>query len=170
MPPFHDSRFDVSATRSERTLLEAFLEFERDALERKCAGLSDSQLCSQPLATSPGMSLAGLVRHLATVERWYFQGIVAQDFPGSLYDHDTDEAFTGAHASSRTEAFGTWRKEVEAARAACEGCTLDASFTHPEGGAEFTLRWVYLHMIDEYARHLGQADMLREAIDGITGE
>jgi uncharacterized damage-inducible protein DinB len=169
MTAFHDARFDLTAGTPDRDLLEAFLEFQRDALERKCADLSDDQLCSRPLDTSAGMSLAGLVRHLATVERWYFRAIVGQNFPGPLYDHDSDEAFTAAHISSRAEAFGAWEAEVMAAREVCASHELDDMFPHPDGG-DYTLRWVYLHMIDEYARHLGHADLLREAIDGRTGE
>jgi hypothetical protein len=165
-----DVRFDVPAAASERELLELFLEFQRTALERKCAGTTDAEFCSQPVSTSPGMSLAGLVRHLATVERWYFRAVVAADFPGSLYDHESDEAFAGAGSSSHEEAFGVWRREVAAARDIAAAVELDTVVVHPATGKEYPFRWVLLHMIDEYARHLGHADLLREAIDGTTGE
>jgi hypothetical protein len=165
-----DHRFDVAETASEGDLLDVFLEFQRSALERKCAGISDAELCSRPLPTSPAMSLAGLVRHLATVERWYFRAVIADDFPGSLYDHESDEAFTGAGSSSHAEAFGTWRGEVDAARRVRREVDLGTLVVHPVTGRRYPVRWVLLHMIDEYARHLGHADLLREAIDGATGE
>jgi hypothetical protein len=165
-----DPRFDVPAAASERDLLEVFLEFQRSALERKCAGTTEAEFCSRPLPTSPGMSLAGLVRHLATVERWYFRAVVAGDFPGSLYDHESDEAFAGAGSSSHAEAFGVWHREVDAARDIAAGVGLDTVVVHPATGHGYPVRWVLLHMIDEYARHLGHADLLREAIDGATGE
>jgi len=132
-------------------------------------GLDDAALGRQPLATS-ALSLAGIVRHLAVVERWYFQGTLGQRFPGELYDDATDAAFTDAHTSSPDEAFGTWAREVEVSRSIIDGLALDDVRTNPDNNQQHSMVWVLTHMIDEYARHLGHADLLREAVDGSTGE
>lgn len=167
-----DQRFALSPTADERTLLEEFLDFQRDALVRKCEGLSDEQLRSRPVPSS-GLSLIGLVRHLATVERWYFQGVVADaPWPGDLFDltDDFDAPFHDVADATGPETFALWRDQVAAARRIAAARPLDAIGRTPGTGAERSLRWVLTHMIDEYARHLGQADILREAIDGRTGE
>ncbi|MCZ7436226.1 DinB family protein [Micromonospora sp. WMMC241] len=167
-----DRRFALPATADDRTLLDTFLDFQRDALVRKCADLSDEQLRSRPVPSS-SLSLLGLVRHLATVERWYFQGVVADEpWPGDLFDltDDFDAPFHDvAHATGR-ESFALWREQVAASRRIAAARPLDAIGRTPGTGAERSLRWVLTHMIDEYARHLGQADILREAVDGLAGE
>ncbi|SCG46198.1 DinB family protein [Micromonospora humi] len=166
-----DRRFALPATADERTLLDTFLDFQRDALVRKCAGLSDEQLRSRPVPSS-SLSLLGLVRHLATVERWYFQGVIAEAFPGDLFDltDDFDAPFHDVADAGGPETFALWRAEVAASRRIAAARSLDAIGRTPGTGAERSLRWVLTHMTDEYARHLGQADILREAIDGRTGE
>ena len=164
-----DERFLLSPGSSERELLITFLEFQRNALIRKCAGLTDDQLRSRPIPSST-LSLVGLVRHLATVERWYFQAVIDGHFPGSLFDHESDEAFSDVDSATGEAAFGTWSREVNVSRRITEEHELDATGTIPPDGPTLTLRWVLLHMIDEYARHLGHADVLREAIDGAIGE
>jgi hypothetical protein len=163
-----DSRFALTPESTEREVLTTFLEFQRDALVRKCTGLTDEQLRSRPVPSS-GISLIGLVRHLATVERWYFQAVLADDFPGSLFDHESDAAFQDIAAATREESFRIWSTEVDVSRRITDGLELDAVGSLPSGQL-LTLRWVLTHMIDEYARHLGHADIVREAIDGVTGE
>ena len=150
-------------------MLEVFLEFQRDALVRKCRGLTDEQMRSRPVPSS-NVSLIGLVRHLATVERWYFQAVIADQFPGSLFDHESDAAFNDIEHAGADENLAIWREEVEVSRRIAAERQLDHVGVHPDTGAEFSLRWVFIHMIDEYARHLGHADIVREAIDGATGE
>lgn len=169
MDEFDDTRFALDAGAGEREVLETFLEFQRDALARKCRGLSDDQLRLRPIPSS-GLSLIGLVRHIATVERWYFQGVLAGSSPGSIYDHDSNEAIEDLGNASRAEAFGHWTAEVEASRRVAAGLGLDDAALNPSTGTHQSLRWVLVHMIDEYARHLGHADMIAEAIDGRTGE
>ncbi|MFG1674767.1 DinB family protein [Micromonospora sp. NPDC049282] len=170
--PLSDRRFALSSTADERTLLDTFLDFQRDALVRKCEGLSDEQLRSRPVPSS-GLSLIGLVRHLATVERWYFQGVVADaPWPGDLFDltDDFDAPFHDVADATGPETFALWGEQVAVSRGIAAARSLDAVGSTPGSGAERSLRWVLTHMIDEYARHLGQADILREAIDGRTGE
>ncbi|MET8906890.1 DinB family protein [Micromonospora sp. NPDC004551] len=166
-----DERFALAATVDERALLETFLDFQREALVRKCAGLTDAQLRLRPVPSS-GLSLIGLVRHLATVERWYFQAVLAEAFPGDLFDltGGPDAPFTDVAGATGAETFALWRAEVATSRRITAERPLDAVGRHPDSGREYPLRWILAHMIDEYARHLGHADILREAIDGRTGE
>jgi hypothetical protein len=166
-----DGRFELPADIDERTLLIRFLEFQRDALVRKCAGLTDEQLRRHAVPSS-NLTLLGLVRHLAGVERWYFQGVVAGDFPGSLYTatDDPDEDFNDLGSATGDATFTTWQAEVERSRRVTAERALAAVGTIPGTGHRLPLRWVLTHMIDEYARHLGQADLIREALDGAVGE
>ena len=164
-----DERFTLTTEATERELLTTFLEFQRNALVRKCAGLSDAQLRARAIPSS-GVSLIGLVRHLATVERWYFQSVIAGESPGSIYDYESDEAFRDVDAATGDATFAIWRAEIEQSRRITDAFDLEAVSAIPTEGLVVTLRWVLVHMIDEYARHLGHADMVREAIDGVTGE
>jgi Protein of unknown function (DUF664) len=169
MTEVDDERFELAADSDEREILVGFLEFERRALVRKCEGLTEEQLRSRPVPSS-NISLIGLVRHLATVERWYFRAVIAGDVPGSLFDHDSNEAFNAVDTAKRNETFALWAAEVETARGIVAGRELDSVGTVPPTGQRVSLRWVVTHMIDEYARHLGHADIIREAIDGRIGE
>jgi uncharacterized damage-inducible protein DinB len=179
-----DERLELSATVDERTLLTCFLDWHRQALVRTCEGLSDEQLRLRAVPSS-NLTLLGLVRHLAGVERWYFQAVIAGDFPGSLFTatNDEDEDFNDLDAATGDSAFAIWRAEIEQSRRIAAERPLDALGTvpvdpvavasgtsHPSAGRQYSLRWVLTHMIDEYARHNGHADMIREAIDGHTGE
>jgi hypothetical protein len=109
------------------------------------------------------------------VERWWFRIRAAgEDIPG-LYDGDEDpDADLNAVADADpAETFATFRAEVEAARKAAAGLSLDHTFRRlrrDSGGDEMNVRWVYVHMIEEYARHNGHADLIRERIDGVTGD
>src|SRR5215475_12114956 len=140
----------------------------------KCAGLTPEQLRVASVEPSR-LTLLGLVRHMAEVERWWFRIRFAQlDIP-ALYDEnavtdDSDTAFDDlAKADSETE-FATFRAECEASDAAVAEYGLDDVITLPRSGRTMDLRWVYLHMIEEYARHNGHADLIRERVDGVTGD
>jgi hypothetical protein len=173
----------MPVTADERTILEGFLEYQRDALVRKCAGLTDEQLRMHPVPSS-NVTLLGLFRHLAGVERWYFQAVINGRFPGGLFEQtdDADEDWNVLTATG-AETLAMWNAEVESSRRVASQHPLDAIGTvpsdpdqiaagtaHPSSGRQYTLRWVLIHMIDEYARHLGHADIVREAIDGAAGE
>jgi uncharacterized damage-inducible protein DinB len=154
----------------EREMLRAFLDFHRATLELKCAGLTDDQLRrrSSPPST---LSLLGLVRHLAEVERQWFRRVVNQEDLPLVWSEtfDFQEAYdaTGADAS---EAFAAWRREVEHARRIERAAeSLDVTAHNARWGEDVSLRLVMLHMMHEYARHNGHADFLREAIDGTVG-
>ncbi|MFR9777984.1 DinB family protein [Micromonospora sp. MS34] len=154
----------------ERTMLESWLDFHRQTLLMKCAGLTAEQLGTASVEPS-ALTLLGLVRHMAEVEAWWFR----ENFAGQRVDYPyfTPEHPDADHDVSTADAeadFATYRREVELARAAAAGRGLDETFT--EVGAKkrtFNLRWVYVHMIEEYARHNGHADLIRERIDGVTG-
>ncbi len=166
-----DDRFELSGDADERTVLTTFLDFHRQVLVRKCAGLTDDQLRLRAVQSS-NLSLLGLVRHLAGVERWYFQRIIAGESPGPLYTatDDDDEDFNDLDAATGESTIAVWRNEVEQSRRITAERPLEAVGTHPQTGRQHSLRWVLNHMIDEYARHNGHADLIREAIDGETGE
>ena len=123
-----------------------------------------------PRIATSNISLVGLVRHLATVERWYFQSVIAGGSPGELYDYESDEAFNDVDGASARSRCGSGPTRSRPSRAIAAAHELDAVSAIPTEGLVVTLRWVLVHMIDEYARHLGHADMVREAIDGVTGE
>jgi uncharacterized damage-inducible protein DinB len=168
-------REDKPKTAPERETLEAFLEFHRTTLLRKCSGLTDDQLRERAVPPS-NLSLLGLVRHMAEVERAWFRRTMGGEHAPQIYcsEADPDADFDRVDTASVDEAFATYAAEVEAARDAIAERRLDATgrrqHDDERGTVDFSLRWVFLHMIEEYARHNGHADLLRERIDGSTGE
>jgi uncharacterized damage-inducible protein DinB len=159
-------------TGDERATLAGFLDFHRATLEWKCTGLTPDQLARRATAPST-MSLLGLVRHLAEVERAWFDRVDTgvRRPPIFFSDDEPNRDFDGAVADQMVvdEAFATWRTSIDESRTVAARTELDATFEHPRQGPT-SLRWVLNHMIEEYARHNGHADLLREAIDGQTGE
>jgi uncharacterized damage-inducible protein DinB len=155
----------------ERSMLEAWLEYHRETLLAKCAGLSGARLAERSVPPSP-MSLLGLVRHLAEVERQWFRRRFAGEDVGFIYvsDASPDAEFDDVDPANAAADFAVWAREVAGARAAALGRGLDERFVHERTGRPMSLRFVYTHMIEEYARHNGHADLLRERIDGVTGD
>lgn len=155
----------------ERPMLEGWLDFHRATLLHKCEGL-DADRLRQRSAPPSGLSLLGLIRHLAEVERWWFRTVFAgQTDLGEIYgDEDHPEAdFDDLDGADPDADLATLQSEIDLARAAAAGHGLDETGVHPARGA-VSLRWIYVHMIEEYARHVGHADLLRERIDGVTGD
>jgi hypothetical protein len=153
----------------EQQMLEAFLDFQRETLLLKIAGLTDEQLATRSVPPS-SMSLLGLVRHLSMVERWWWRIQVAGHRVPALYVNrqEPDLDFQGARADEAQADLRTYLDEVTVAREVAQGIDLDARCLGRHG-QNTAVRWVYLHMIAEYARHNGHADLLRERIDGRTG-
>ncbi|MFC9223400.1 DinB family protein [Streptomyces hygroscopicus] len=157
-------------TADERTSLEGWLDFHRATLARKCQGLDDAQL-REASAPPSGLTLLGLVRHMAEVERSWFRRVLAQeDAPPIWYsDEDPDGDFRVTGEDTAKDCFAVWREEIARAKEAAAGRHLDDVVARP-GRGDYSLRWIYLHMIEEYARHNGHADLIRERIDGATGD
>jgi uncharacterized damage-inducible protein DinB len=157
----------------ERDMLTGWLEHHRAILLWKCEGLTGEQLRLRSVPPS-NLSLLGLVRHMADVERgWFRQVLLGEDVP-SLYEtaEDPDGDFNGADDADVAAAFKDFEAECAAARqAAAEAPSLDtlSEERSQRTGQQFSLRWILTHMIEEYARHNGHADLLRESIDGATG-
>jgi len=153
-------------------MLEAWLEYHRATLELKCDDLTVDQLRERSVPPS-SLSLLGLVRHMAEVERSWFRRTLAGEDAGYIYctDDDPDGDFDLVDTADPDEAFITWRAECERAREnAAAVDSLDAVGRWKRLDDDVSLRWIYVHMIEEYARHNGHADLLRERIDGATGE
>ncbi|MEU1904176.1 DinB family protein [Streptomyces hygroscopicus] len=157
-------------TADERTSLEGWLDFHRVTLALKCQGLDDAQL-REASAPPSGLTLLGLVRHMAEVERSWFRRVLAQeDAPPIWYsDEDPDGDFRVTGEDTAKDCFAVWREEIARAKEAAAGRHLDDVVARP-GRGDYSLRWIYLHMIEEYARHNGHADLIRERIDGATGD
>ncbi|SEE07745.1 Protein of unknown function [Streptomyces sp. 2131.1] len=155
----------------ERTGLESWLDFYRATVALKCEGLTDEQARSASVPPS-ALTPMGLVQHLAEVERNWFRRIMNGEDVPPLYD---PPAGPGVHSggfglpadATFAGALAVWQEEIAVSRAVCAGRSLEDSA--PFMGGRVNLRWVHHHMIGEYARHSGHADLLRERIDGTTG-
>lgn len=167
--PDKDPRDSGTTLTDERSTLVEYLRAYRLTLEMKCADLTSEQMAERSVPPST-MSLLGLVRHLADVERYWFRQVMAGEdapkhFPGE------QEHWEGAVADQVVvdEAWDAWRGEVTFADAVMADSDLDANGTMRDGKT-LQLREVIVHMIEEYARHCGHADLLRERIDGRVGQ
>ncbi|MEU3463456.1 DinB family protein [Streptomyces sp. NPDC006733] len=166
-----DPRFRAPATGDERGMLVDFLRSQRTTLQLKCAGL-DAELSRRAVEPST-LSLLGLVRHLADVERRWFRIVLAgQDVPLRFSSpDDPDQDFTGALPVPEVAAaaWDAWHTEVAFADAFVAAAPdLDVEGEDTWRGT-VSLRWVLIHLVEEYARHNGHADLLRERIDGARG-
>ena len=165
-------RSDPPRSADERTTLEAWLEYHRATLAMKCDGLTDEQLAERAVPPST-LSLLGLVRHMAEVERNWFRRVLAGEDVEPLYysDSDPDGDFDTLDSVSVREAVATWADECEQARAQTTAVdSLDVVGKTLRQGEPVSLRWILVHMIEEYARHNGHADFLRQRIDGAVGQ
>jgi hypothetical protein len=164
------SRVDESFVGDERSILEGMLDRQRATLKWKCSGLTGEQLARAAVPAS-NLSLLGLIRHLSDTERWWFRVRVGGERLPEVYVRPDrpDAAFEETNPADAEADFERLAQEQELARAAVADVALDFQFVHPEMGP-VTLRWVYNHMIEEYARHVGHADLIRQSIDGSVGE
>ncbi len=153
----------------ERAMLEEWLEFHRTTLVLKCEGLDDAQRKLRPVATSK-LSLHGLLRHMAEVERNWFRRVLLResDAPPIWYDRAVEDSeLVPLDDAVWADDLAAWNAECDAARTAAAARQLDD--TGIRHGEPCSLRWIYVHMIEEYARHNGHADLIRELIDGAVG-
>jgi uncharacterized damage-inducible protein DinB len=155
---------------TERQALRELLDFHRATLAMKCDGLTDEQLREQSMPPST-LSLLGLVRHMAEVERAWFRRTVGQEDVALVWSAEGDyQVAYDASGATRAEAFAAWQAEVEhARRIESEMESLDVTVWSARWEEHVTLRAVLLHVLLEYGRHNGHADLLREGIDGTVG-
>jgi hypothetical protein len=153
---------------TEREMLRDWLDWHRATLLRKCAGLDAVRLAERAVPPS-NLSLLGLVRHMSDTERgWVRQTFRSEPVPDLYYRADAPDAdIEEADPAGAETDFDRYRAECQAVDAALEGASLDDTFTHRE--KTMSVRWMWQHLVEEYARHNGHADLLREAIDGSTG-
>jgi uncharacterized damage-inducible protein DinB len=173
--PDQDPRLDAPPRADERTMLVAFLHWQRATFELKCAGLDAAAMARRAVEPS-SLSLLGLVRHLADVELgWFRRTMAGQDAsPHYRTDGNRDGAFDGAVPVTTVvaDAWQVWRAEVAFAEkfvARARDLEVTGAIEDPDRGA-MSLRWVMLHMIEEYARHNGHGDLIRERLDGAVGQ
>ncbi|WP_327424061.1 DinB family protein [Streptomyces sp. NBC_01527] len=165
-------RSEPAIDAAERPMLEGWLDYHRDTLALKCAGLTDAQLREASVPPSE-LSLLGLVRHMAEVERGWFREVLAGEDVKPIYgtDEDPDGEFHLTEADTWEKDAAIWHTEIARARENTANIGLDdLSVGRSRNGGQFNLRWIYTHMIEEYARHNGHADLVREKIDGSTGD
>jgi uncharacterized damage-inducible protein DinB len=161
----------AASSAGEASQLLAWLAFHRGTLLAKCDGLDDDQLALRPVVTSR-LSLLGLVRHMAAVEQYWIDDAFLGGSPTWFIDatDNPDADFDDLEASTMDDAT-TWLSLAAATTTACiEAHDLDdVAATTMASPTPLNLRWIVLHLIEEYARHNGHADILRELIDGQTG-
>jgi uncharacterized damage-inducible protein DinB len=160
-------RPDGPLTGPERPMLQAFLDWHRATLLYKCGGLTGEQLAEHTVPPS-GLSLLGLMRHMTKVERIWFRIRFAGEPVDLPFGPNMEAEFEDADPARAAADYARLTEEFKLADAAVANASLDDTFVHRD--EEMSLRMIYLHMIEEYARHVGHADLLRERIDGATGE
>ena len=164
------TRVDPPMVLDEREMLRSWLEFHRETLLMKCDGLTPEQLGARAVPPST-MSLQGLVRHMTEVERNWFQRVFAGETTPPIYysDEDPDGDFDNIDPAKVDEEMAMFHESLERARE-IEGTAQSLDETGLRRGEPCSLRWIMVHMIEEYARHNGHADLLRELLDGTTGD
>lgn len=165
-------RVDPPFVADERTMLDTWLDFHRATLAMKCDGLPPEQLRERSVSPS-SLSLLGLVRHMAEVERnWFQRTLDGEDITPLFYSKtDPDGDFDNVDDADPAEAFAAWHAACDRARELVAAApSLDVLARRVRPGDSVSLRWIMVHMIEEYARHNGHADFLRERIDGSVGD
>jgi hypothetical protein len=172
VPPEKDPRSESASPAGERETLTGYLRDYRLTLEVKCSGLDAAGMACRSVPPS-NLSLLGLVRHLTDVERNWFRRVLAGQDAGWRFrrDDDRDAAFDEAAADPDlvAAAWAAWREEVGFAERFVDDAP-DLEVTGTYRGDIVSLREVLVHMIEEYARHMGHADLLRERVDGRVGQ
>jgi uncharacterized damage-inducible protein DinB len=150
-------------------MAEGWLDFHRITLQLKCEGLRDDERKARPVPTSK-LSLHGLIRHMAEVERNWFRRVLTSepDAPFIWFDPAVDDSELYPLEDANWESdLAAWQAECAASRRTAAGFGLEE--TGIRRGQPYSLRWIYAHMIEEYARHNGHADLIRELVDGAVG-
>lgn len=162
------TRTDPPFVATEREMLDAFLAFHQQTLLLKIDGLSDADL--RRAVVPSGMTLLGMVKHLAYVHRWWFRiAFAGEDAPVPWSKDDPDADFRVEPHETTADIVALYNDEASKARAIVQSASLEAMAQHPARQTH-SLRWILVHMVEEMARHNGHADIMRELIDGQTGE
>jgi Protein of unknown function (DUF664) len=171
-------RIDPPAQAGEQEMLVAFLDYYRATLLLKAEGLTDEQARTAAVPPSD-LNILGLVRHLTEVERnWFQRWFIKADAPSIYFSDDDPDEDRDMHPGpddTLADAVAVFQREVEISRQIAAGATPDTAAAHVGesvhwAGFNPSMRWILIHMIDEYARHCGHADLLRECIDGTVGD
>jgi uncharacterized damage-inducible protein DinB len=161
-------RYGAPVAGGEKEVLSGFLDHYREVLLDICEGLSEEQLRERMVPS--GTSLLGVIKHLTYVERGWFQEIVANErfaYPFDVDDVDADFRLEDGEPSA--EIFALYRQACARSREALEAASMDDMVENPERSADYSVRWVVVHMLEETARHAGHADIMREQLDGKVG-
>ncbi len=169
-PVVADDRTGPPFLAADRESLESWLEFYRATLPIKIGGLTADQLCLASVPPS-SLTLLGIVRHLTFVERiWFTNTVAGLDVPPLYCEEDPDGDYNNAAPETAFEDLARYDAELEISRKHARACPdLDSPLPGLRHGQQLNLRWVYVHLIEEYARHLGHVDLVRECVDGSTG-
>jgi hypothetical protein len=164
-------RVDPPTAADERVLLQGFLDYHRGTLLWKLSGLTNEQLVERPVDPAK-MSLIGLVRHLSEVEKYWFHRTLADhDSPPKYWSAEfPDGDFDHVDPDLVEQDLEDFRQIIKTSDALAADYALDDTFIRPGYEPPHSVRYLYLHMIEEYARHNGHADLLRERLDGSVGE
>jgi uncharacterized damage-inducible protein DinB len=163
-------RVDPPLQAGEREMLLSWLDYHRATLATKCEGLSGEKLRTAAVPPST-LSLLGLVRHMTEVERgWFRRTLRAEDAAPIYYSGENPDGDFEVRDADVADAFARWSEECDRARRiVADTSSLDV-LGHHRRGDDVSLRWILVHMIEEYARHNGHADLLRERLDGSVGD
>ena len=168
-------RVDPPLAADEKSTLLGFLAFHRDTLRMKCEGLAAEQLAATHAPST--MTLGGMLKHLAFVEHWWFECVFlgheyAEPWASVDWKADADWDWHSAVDDNPGDLRALFDRACAASDTVVAGVEDWSTLSQRTGreGLQFSLRWIVVHMIEEYARHNGHADLLRESIDGVTGE
>ncbi len=165
-----DTRQEPPFTADERTMLDGWLDFHRATLLHKCQGLTGEQLIQASVPPST-LTLLGLVQHMTLVEWWWFERIFAANGePAPFETNDNPEyEFEVLVAETAEQVLGQFGVYCQRARDVIAASSLD-DLSQGTEREQRQLRWIVVHMIEEYARHNGHADLIRECLDGVVGD
>jgi uncharacterized damage-inducible protein DinB len=171
-PPYNiadmEKRYGAPVAGSEKEVLGGFLDHYRNTLLDICEGLTEEQLRRSMVPS--GTSLLSLVKHLAYVEYGWFQESIANEkFDYPFDTNDPEAEFRIEAGETAQDIFDLYRRACERSRRVYENASLDDMVENPDRSADYNVRWVVVHMIEETARHAGHADIIREQLDGRTG-
>lgn len=162
------TRYGAPVSGGEKEVLAGFLDHYRKTLLQICSGVSDEDL--RRAMVPSGTSLLGLVKHMAWVERgWFQEGVANEPVDYPFPEDDPDADFRIEPHETTEDIFDLYRSACETSREALAAASLDDLLEDPTRTRDYNVRWVVVHMIEETARHAGHADILRELIDNTTG-